>query len=102
MLSPPNNRLAPVRRGGGSTQPSSSSFEGECNEASIPLALDAQNNILVSVLSSCSNFLLQLLKRSHRLVTYRDDEIAWTQPLCSSRAVLRDFGDDGAFCRIGQ
>ena len=36
------------------------------------------------------------------LVTYRHDEIARAQPLCSSRAVLRDFGDDGAFCRIGQ
>src|ERR1700730_670946 len=73
MLLPLNNRFGAR---GGSTQPASSSFEGECNEASIPLALDAQNNILASVLSSCSDLLLQLLKRSHRLVTYRDDEIA--------------------------
>src|SRR4029077_2666057 len=102
MLSPPNNRLAPVRSGGGSTQPASSSFEGECNEASIPLALDAQNNVLASIFTGCSDLLLQLLQRADRIVTYRHDDIARAQPLRSSRAILRDFGDDGTFCRIGQ
>ena len=54
------------------------------------------------IFSSRSDLLLQLLQRAHRLVTNRDDEIAGAQALGSSRAVLRDFGDDGALCRIGQ
>src|SRR5262249_41479158 len=54
--SPPNNRipqLTPFR--------TSARFEGERNEASIPLSLDAQDDILASILSGRSYLLLQLL-----------------------------------------
>src|SRR5205085_8156413 len=73
-LSPPNSPSQQLVRAA-AYQLASPGFEGERNKAGIPLALDTQDNVLATIFPGCGDLLLQLLRRSHRFVTYGNDKI---------------------------